>query len=343
MNIFNKVLSTIKYNRDKLLSGGYNVIPWNLPRFQRYLPGIEQGKYYCVTANQKVGKSQLTDFLFVFNPYHMIKSGIIKNVKYRVLYFSLELSKEAKMTQFVSNTLFIKSNGILNYDINALSSLKNPIPDTVLQKLDDYKDYIGNLEKYVRFIDHCRSADHILNYIDKDLEKHPKQEDEWIVVIVDHAGLLESNSDADLRNQIGILSKGFVSRRNDYKITPVLIQQQTSSQESLDNFKANKLKPSANGLGENKTTGRDFDVILGIFSPIKHDIPEYLGYDIKLFKDNIRFLEIVEGRFGGTGITCPLYFDGRVTYFKELPIPNTLEYSAELERINKLKSYIDGT
>lgn len=63
------------------------------------------------------------------------------------------------------------------------------------------------------------------------------------------------------------------------------------------------------------------NVILGLFSPYRHEIKEYYGYDIMLFKDNIRFLEIIGGREGGGGTTCPLYFDGAVNFFKELPLP----------------------
>jgi hypothetical protein len=62
--------------------------------------------------------------------------------------------------------------------------------------------------------------------------------------------------------------------------------------------------------------------ILGLFSPFRHEIPEYYGYDVTIFKDRIRFLEILGGRDGGAGTTCPLYFDGAVNYFKELPLPN---------------------
>ena len=93
-------------------------------------------------------------------------------------------------------------------------------------------------------------------------------------------------------------------------------------QESVENKKANKLKPTLDGLGDSKLIGRDANVILGLFSPFRHEIPEYMGYDITKFKDRIRFLEIIGGREGGAGTICPLYFDGATNYFKELPKPN---------------------
>lgn len=93
-------------------------------------------------------------------------------------------------------------------------------------------------------------------------------------------------------------------------------------QESNENKKLNKLRPTLDGFGDAKIISRDADLILGLFSPYRHEIPEYMGYNITTWKDNIRFLEIVAGREGGGGMLYPLFFDGAVNYFKELPLPN---------------------
>lgn len=62
--------------------------------------------------------------------------------------------------------------------------------------------------------------------------------------------------------------------------------------------------------------------MLGLFSPFRHELPEYYGYNITKFRDHIRFLEVVINREGeGNGI-CPLYFDGKTNTFMELPLPN---------------------
>lgn len=112
-------------------------------------------------------------------------------------------------------------------------------------------------------------------------------------------------------------------------------------QESIENKKYNKLKPTLDGLAGNKENQRDANVVVGLFSPFRHEIPEYLGYDITFFKDNIRFLEILGGREGGGGTICPLYFDGAVNYFKELPLPNDAIGIENVKRfITKIKQKV---
>ncbi|MGB0431152.1 MAG: hypothetical protein ACPGLV_11810, partial [Bacteroidia bacterium] len=72
--------------RKRILDGKINCIPWGLPRFEKYSPGIEQGKYYMVTANTKVGKTKLTDFLFLFNTIkQVVDLGLNIRLKIRVV------------------------------------------------------------------------------------------------------------------------------------------------------------------------------------------------------------------------------------------------------------------
>jgi hypothetical protein len=65
-NLFDRALKRILDNREKQ----YNCIPFSevLPRFSEYLPGITQNTYYSITANSKIGKTQFTDFLFLYHP-----------------------------------------------------------------------------------------------------------------------------------------------------------------------------------------------------------------------------------------------------------------------------------
>ena len=52
-----------RLRRDRILQGKFNCIPWPFQRFKNYVPGTEKGKYIIITANQKVGKSKLADYM----------------------------------------------------------------------------------------------------------------------------------------------------------------------------------------------------------------------------------------------------------------------------------------
>ena len=54
ISLFDRAYKNIVEKRNRVLSGKINCIPLGFPRFENELPGIEQGKYYQITANSKV-------------------------------------------------------------------------------------------------------------------------------------------------------------------------------------------------------------------------------------------------------------------------------------------------
>lgn len=348
-SLFSRTLSIIESKRERLLSGKINCIPLGLPRFENELAGIEQGKSFLITANSKVGKSQIADWLFLYNTIQQVVDNGL-DVRLKIFYFTLEMTAEQKMLSAFSNILYVREGiRIAPKDLRSTKA-DRILSEEILEIIKKYEPYFKKIEEVVEFIDDIRNPYGIYKLVRNyaldngkiiyreinnngqiiKVEDHyePNDPEEYVFVIVDHISLLtvEKNPDngmpMSLHETIGKLSSDyFVKLRNRFKYIPIAIQQQMSSQESIENKKYNKLKPSLDGLADNKTTQRDFDYIIGLFSPFRHEIPDYLGYDITVFKDNIRFLEILGGREGGGGTICPLYFDGAVNYFKELPLP----------------------
>ena len=344
MKLFKRTYSGLVNSRERLLTGKVNCIPWGMPRFETISPGIEQGRYYMVTASTKVGKSQLTDQLFLYNPYRYYLANR-ESFRLKIFYFSLEMSDTQKMQQAISNLMFHNSNSD-RFSTMDLRSVREPLSEETIQKIASQEEYFNEFEKVVTYISHIKNPTGIYKYmkeyalrngkwikkpgITKDgsqglVNSHyePNDPDEYVIVILDHASLLSPERGADnLAASISKLSSEyFVELRNLYNYTPVLIQQQAASQESLENVKFKSVKPSFTGLADNKRTSRDVDLALGLYTPIRYGFKSYVGYDINFFKDNIRFLEIIGGREGGGGIITPLFFDGAVNYFNELPKP----------------------
>jgi len=298
-------------------------------------------------------KTQITDWLFLYNTIRQIIDDNL-NIKLKIFYFTLEMSKEEKMLSAFSNILYVKEG--IRVSPKDLKSTKkdNALSQEIIDIIKKYEPYFNKIQEIVEFIDDVRHPTGIYyfmkDYADRNGTLHkknveftnnetgeiynkeiddyyePHNPDEYVIPLIDHIGLItkekEEGRTLSLHESIMKLSsKYLVILRNKYNYIPVVIQQQAASQESLDNFKSNKLKPSLDGLGDCKLTQRDANVILGLFSPFRYELPNYLNYDIKFFRDNIRFLEVIGGREGGGGTICPLYFDGAVNYFKELPRP----------------------
>ena len=143
---------------------------------------------------------------------------------------------------------------------------------------------------------------------------------EYRIVVVDHISLIDQERGLSKKEAIDKLSEYLAKYlRNRYNFTPIVIQQQSTENESNDSFKLNRIRPSGAGLSDSKYVQRDVNVLMGLFSPFKFGLREYLGYDITKFKDNIRFLEMCVNRDGEMGGIVALYFDGATCTFKELP------------------------
>jgi hypothetical protein len=292
-------------------------------------------------------KTQIADWLFLYNTIQqVIDKGL--NIKLKIFYFTLEMSKEEKMRSAFSNILYIKE-GVRIAPKDLRSTKADRILSTEnLELIQKYEPYFSKIEEIVEFIDDIRNptgiyklvrdyalangVQHkkIINIKGKEIEIDDWYEandpEEYVMVFIDHISLISTEVNngrqMNLHESIVKLSSDYLIRlRNKFNYIPVVVQQQASAQESVENMKVGRLKPTMDGLGDCKLTQRDANVIIGLFSPFKHEIKEYFGYDITFFKDNIRFMEILGSREGGGGTTCPLYFDGAVNYFKELPQP----------------------
>lgn len=312
-------------------------------------------------------KTQITDWLFLYNTIQQVLDKNLQ-IRLKIFYFSLEMSKEQKMLAAFSNILYVKEGiRIAPKDLKSTKA-DNILTEDTIALIEKYKPYFDKIEEIVEFVDDIRNPTGIYKFVreyaqangtqhtkkvefvnnktgevfEKDIDDwyEPNDPDEYVMIIIDHISLIspenKNGQKQGLQAAITDLSSNYLIKlRNKYNYIPVVIQQQASSQESIENLKANRLKPTLDGLGDCKLTQRDADVIVGLFSPFRHEIPVYLDYDVKKFRDNIRFLEIIGGREGGGGTICPLYFDGAVNYFKELPLPN------QHELLNKVYGFLD--
>lgn len=364
MEIVNRVLDLLKERRQNILDGNINCIPLPFSRFRSELPGIEKGMYYLVSGASKAGKTQLATYLFIFNTifyaYHHREQ-----VHPKFFYYNLE-ETEIKITlRFMSYLLYTVTEGRKRISpVDLRSTNENKVLPQEIIDLFETEPYKSILAFYEECMDFRPSRNP--TGIWKDLKAHaeangetftkeieitdekgntkkvkqfdyyiPKDKNEYVFIVIDHVSLIESERGMDLRNSINKVSEYLVIFRNRYNYIPVVIQQQNQDTISLDAFKANRIRPTLNGLADSKATGKDCNLFIGITSPYTFEIAEYMGYDILRFKSNIRFIENVLNRDGESSVLCPLFFDGAVNDFRELPLPK------ETAKIQEIYNYLD--
>jgi hypothetical protein len=157
----------------------------------------------------------------------------------------------------------------------------------------------------------------------------------YVIILVDHISLLEPESEEGVRltqwQTIGKFSSKYcLAFRDKFGFIPVVVQQQASAKEQVEyNYKGKsieeKLEPSLDGLGDNKTTQRDANVVIGLFAPERYGITSHNGYETTILRDRYRSMSLLKDRDGASNFKLPLFFNGATDYFRELPRVDDVE------------------
>lgn len=363
-----RVVANLEERRQRILDGQLNCIPSTFKRFSEDFIGIEQSCYYTITSFTKGGKSQFTSYTFIYKPL-MFCYFTKADVDLKILYFPLEETPERIMQRFISWLLFDFSKGKIRVSPRELRSTTSPISEEILEVInsDEFQDMLEYFESHIIFPEEAANPTGIYKYCKNYAEEHGtvytkigKYKDEFGVVqerqvfdryeqdnpneyrliIIDTINLIDTERGMTLKQSMDKLSEYCAKYlRNRYNYSPIIIQQQSFDQEGNEAFKMGRVRPSVAGLGDSKYTSRDSNVVLGLFSPFRFALKEYEGYDISKFKDNIRFLEMIVNRDGEMGGLCPLFFDGAVCQFEELPRPDS---KGEIAKVYDYLKYIRG-
>jgi len=367
MGKFEEVLDAYKARRQRVLDGKYNCLPFPFARARHVYPGFERGKFVLITANQKVGKSKLSDYMFIYEPLFFMMSH--PELKVRVLYFSLEMSAAEKYDEFLCYLLSRLDRVHISPKILRSTDRSHPCDPHIFELLESarYRPYIEAYDRMVSFDDTTKNPTGInkvcrnyalehghMNYtvvrrkndVTGKVEEVPvvdpinpytqDDEDEYRIIILDNGANLVQESGCNSRMEtIDRMSKYGISLRKQLKYIFVFIQHQAQAQEGLESIKVDMMRPTVSGLGDCKTTARDANVILGLFNPYKFRKREYNGYSIERLKNYGRFLEFLDDRdYGAGGLIVPLFFDGATSMFSELP------RSDDINGLNAVYDYV---
>lgn len=285
MGLIDRVLKGIKERRERVIEGRVNCIPVPFPRFRKVFPGIEQKRYYLVSGATKAGKTQITNYLFVYNTLMYAYYNPDK-VHPRIFYYNLEEDEESITARFICFLLYTLSGIELSTtDLNSTDNNK-PLDPEILEILesDKYQKILKFYEEHVHYMpsrnptgqwkditryaeEHGKSYYEDITYTDelgvqqnrkKFSHYIPNDPDEYVIIITDHVSLLEKEKDMKgLKDAIDKWSEYNIIFRNRYGYIPVGVQQQNIETIGLDAFKADRIRPTMAGLADSKNPGKD--------------------------------------------------------------------------------------
>lgn len=150
-----KVMKYLHERRENLINGKVNCIPSPFVTFRNEFVGIEQETYYCITANQKAGKSQFASFMFLYIPILYAYTNRDK-VRVKIFYAPLEESKEKVIMRFMRYLLYTHSGFRTRVSHHELTSTieGQPVSEDILATLEseEYRNIMDFFESHVEFL-----------------------------------------------------------------------------------------------------------------------------------------------------------------------------------------------
>ena len=326
------------------VKGKNSGIPMGFNRLNKYL-GLRKSIYTTVGAAAGCGKTSLVDCAYVLNPYDWyIKNKHKSNVKFEVIYFSMERKKTYKLAKWLCMKIWKEEHKLITTD--ELLSWGNTLDKT---KQEIAKFYIDNYFKemtesgVITIMDGQQNPTGIYKFMKAHALKRGKideisefehrytpDDDNLITNVVhDHAGKTKNENIGgkyDKKLSIDKASEYYCWARDFLGYSPIMINQfnRTSYQDiQFAKKEGGDPDPTVEYWKDSGNVIEDCDVAISLFNPYKYSLEEYMGYTVSDFTDQsgnnkFRGLKIIKNSYGTDNLRIGLGFLGEVSLFKEL-------------------------
>lgn len=218
-----------------------------LPKLESIIDGVTQQNYTLIFSSSGCGKTSLALYSYIFKPCleHMTDG------KFRVIYYSLEMSAEMLFAKLLSMYIF-EVYGIEISVKELLSRERNySLSDEYYHYVEECMPWLNDLEKIITVFDKGLNADMLYSTLMNELDKygifteednrkvyHPNDPETITLVVIDHLSLVRPANGHTLKQEMDLVSSYLVTLRNRCKISPLVIMQANRESSSMDRRKA---------------------------------------------------------------------------------------------------------
>lgn len=355
MSFYSELKDKIRRNRIK----DHNCIPFLYDRFRYDWPGIVKDNYTILSANSGIGKSKLLLNHYIDIPLTFCQQENV-DIEVDIHIWPLEEGREKLYYSFICQELYRQFDNRI--DIKTLKGIfkDRRINDETSKQLDSLDSWFDFFESKVtiheekvpyfifekakkillsrgKLVKKTQVKDGVENVITDYVADNPEL---ITVIILDPTNLLStSKTRPSSKEAMGYWSgECALELRDVYHCQIVDVQQQAADKEKQEFNQgktiAEKLEPSLDGLGDDRTTQRNANEVIGLFSPARYDLVTHSGYDISYLGNHYRSVKILKSRDGTPNAKIGLFFDGATNHFEELPKEmNGSDYHRYLSRV----------
>lgn len=241
-----------------------------------------------------------------------------------------------------------------------------------LLKEAEKSDFMQVMQSKIDCIDNIYNPTGILRYIDKFYDNpnigekvfnefgfksyNYKNEDLFVFNVTDHISLLQQERNPNTKEMMSkhqtmaLFSTDYCLNKFCRKYNSIVlnVQQQDASSEELNFYRGSiieeSLFPSLDHLANNKEVSRDYDVVVGLYSPYRYGLEDSFGYPYRTdsIRDgrSFRWIGLLKDRLSGQeALRMPLYFEGSNFWFEELP--SRRELKDQIDRLENYPKYLN--
>jgi hypothetical protein len=340
MNLIQKMFNLIKQGLLGLNKG----LSMGLPRLEAYMDGIQRRTYTIVAGGTGSGKTSFALFTYV---YRFIADHL-GDMKYRVVYYSMEMSGEILLAKVLSLYIFETYGIELSY--KQIMSRQDILSEEHWGLIQSCQPWLESFMKQIIIYDHQMNSNSIyasLSEYAKDNGKfiegkysntyEPNVKDELVIVIADHLGLINPTNGQDKKQAMDLTSKYFLRFRNSCAYSPVVLLQINRGQANMDRVKQNRQEIEISDLKNTADPSEDAEIILAIYHPFREKAAKHNDFDMRKFRDKYRAIQILKARMGEADKFVSTSFFGSIGYWRELPKPEVVTNMSK-EEVNNLLS-----
>lgn len=316
---------------------GYNI---GLPKLQDMTDGIVPSTYTLLFSPSGCGKSSLTLYSYIYRP---LMEHLDDN-KFKVTYFSLEMSAEMLMAKLLC--MYIFETYHIQISIKDLLSRRkgHVLDDKTFGIVKDCKRWMEKVERIITIHDKQLSADTLYCILMNELEANgrfeehgnrkiyfPKDPEQVHLVVIDHLSLVMRKNGRSLKEEMDLISSYLVTLRNMCKISPLVIMQANRNASSMDRRKEGLSNLSISDIKDTSSASQDAEIVIALFNPFKEKLNSYRGYDVKSLGQNFRVITVLKNRYGESDVEIGCAFYGNISWFAEMPRPENISSYAKYE------------